>query len=114
MQARAITHSKGVVESAKEFAKLSIDPFTDAVNYQRRRYPDSYKRDTKRGGSAGLSAIFMSFENSVPSFATVTFTISETSPETMSVKTQFDFCPGHACPVTGPGIWKDRPFLPLE
>src|SRR5215467_8628226 len=44
LAARAITHSKGVVESANEFAKISIGPFTDAVSYQRRRYPEAYKR----------------------------------------------------------------------
>jgi hypothetical protein len=53
LAARAVTHSNGVVESANQFAKLSIGPFTDAVSYQRRHYPNSYKRDTKRGGSGG-------------------------------------------------------------
>jgi len=104
LAANAITHSNGVVESAKQFAKLSIGPFTDAVSYQRRHDPDSYKRNTKRGGSGVLSAIFMSFENSVPSFATVAFIIAETSPETMSMKANLDFCPGHACPPAGPGL----------
>jgi hypothetical protein len=125
LAAGAITHSNGVVESAKQFAKLSIGPFTDAVSYERRRDPDSYKRNTKRGGSGGLSAIFMSFENSVPSFATVEFIVSETSPETLSMKANLNFCPGHACPPAGHGVAiftlgetdaihrdvKDRPFL---
>ena len=39
----------------------------------------------------------------MPSFATVAFNISETSPESISVKAQLDFCPGHACPVRGSG-----------
>src|SRR5262249_11962589 len=39
-------------------------------------------------------------------FATVIFTISENSPESISVKTRLDFCPGHACPLAGHGSEK--------
>jgi hypothetical protein len=127
LASKAINHSNGVVESAKQFAKLSIGLFTDAVSYQRRHHPDSYKRNTKRGGSEALSVIFMGFENFVPSFATVVFTISETSPETMSVKASLDFCPGHACPPRAGLVFRamgvheaiernaqDRPSFPTD
>ena len=98
LAANAITHSNGVVESAKQFAKLSMGPFTEAVDYQRRHDPGNYKAVTKRGGFDMLQVFFMGFEHSVPSFARVVFTISETSPETISVKPHLLFCPGHACP----------------
>jgi hypothetical protein len=111
LASRAISDSNGVAESAKQFAKLTITPFTEAVSYKRRHNPVEYKTQISKGaikgkGFGALEVFFMSFENSVPSFATVTFTISETSPETMSVKTQFDFCPGHGCPPAGSGLEK--------
>jgi len=102
----AIAHSSGVAQSAKEFAKVSIGAFQDAVRSQRRYHPDLYERESKRGGPDALQALFMSFENSVPSFATVIFTVSEDSPEKVSVAAHLDFCPGHACPVAGPGLEK--------
>jgi hypothetical protein len=100
----AIAHSTGVAESAKQFARLSIRPFQESVSHERRYHPDLYKSETKRGADA-LVIFFMSFENSVPTFASVTFTITEDSTEKVSVATHLDFCPGHGCPgaTTGPG-----------
>ena len=104
LASEAITHSNGVVESAKQFAKLSTGPFTEEVNYMRRNEPVEYKTQIMGGKRGALQAFFMSFENSVPSFATVALTISETSPETISVKANLDFCPGHACPPARLGL----------
>jgi hypothetical protein len=102
----AIAHSIGVAESTKEFARLSIRPFQEAVSYERRYYPDVYKTETKRGGPDALQAFFFSFENSVPTFASVIFTIREDSPEKVSIAAHLDFCPGHACPVAGDSLEK--------
>jgi hypothetical protein len=104
LASRAITHSNGVVESAKQFAKLSTGPFTEEVNYIRRNDPIEYRTQIMGGRRGALQAFFMSFENSVPRFATVEFIISETSPETISVKPNLDFCPGHACPPARLGL----------
>lgn len=102
----AIAHSSGVAESAKEFVKLSIGPLQEAVSRERRYAPDFYERELKRGGPVALQTFFMSYENSVPSFATVIFTISELSLEKLSINAHLDFCPGHACPPADPGSGK--------